>query len=101
MNFPELCSPTAHASLALLAATDLSTQSGVLPDGVGVGTGDQAVPFQFSATGAALAVAGPPTTLNVRLLPDGRLAAKAYGRPAAAAAPTFRSPCLTDPNWRP
>jgi hypothetical protein len=24
------------------------------------------------------------TTLNVRLLPDGRLAAKAYGRPAAA-----------------
>jgi hypothetical protein len=23
------------------------------------------------------------TTLNVRLLPDGRLAAKAYGRPAA------------------
>jgi hypothetical protein len=25
------------------------------------------------------------TTLNVRLLPDGRLAAKAYGRPTAAA----------------
>jgi hypothetical protein len=24
----------------------LSTQSGVLPDGVGVGTDDQAVPFQ-------------------------------------------------------
>src|ERR1700685_3768747 len=31
--FPELCSPTAHASLALLAATDASAQSGVLPDG--------------------------------------------------------------------
>jgi hypothetical protein len=56
------CSPTAHASLALLAATDLNTQSGVLPDGAGVGTDDQAVPFQFSATGAAPAFAGPPTT---------------------------------------
>jgi hypothetical protein len=41
---------------------DSSAQSGVLPDGVGVGTDDQAVPFQFSATGAALAFAGPPTT---------------------------------------
>src|ERR1700678_3299689 len=53
---------TDHASLAPLAATDSSAHSGVLPDGVGVGTDDQAVPFQFSATGAALAVAGPPTT---------------------------------------
>jgi hypothetical protein len=41
------------------------------------------------------------TTLNVRLLPDGRLAAKAYGRPAAAAARTSRSPCPAGPNWRP
>jgi hypothetical protein len=39
----------------------LSSQFGVLPDGVGVGTDDQAVPFQCSATGAALALAGPPT----------------------------------------
>ena len=41
------------------------------------------------------------TTLNVRLLPDGRLAAKAYGagRQAAAAAPTFRFPCLTALSW--
>jgi len=41
------------------------------------------------------------TTLNVRLLPDGRLAAKAYGRPAVAAAHTSRSPCPTGPNWPP
>ena len=42
------------------------------------------------------------TTLNVRLLPDGRLAAKAYGRPAAAAAAlTSRSPCPTGPTWPP
>ena len=43
------------------------------------------------------------TTLNVRLLPDGRLAAKAYGRPAAAAAAarTSRSPCPAGPTWPP
>jgi hypothetical protein len=41
------------------------------------------------------------TTLNVRLLPDGLLAAKAYGRPAAAAAHTSRSPCPAGPSWRP
>ena len=41
------------------------------------------------------------TTLNVRLLPDRRPAAKAYGRSAAAAAHTFRSPCPTGPNWWP
>jgi hypothetical protein len=46
----------------VVAATDLSAHTGVLPDGAGVGTDDQAVPFQFSAAGAALAVAGPPTT---------------------------------------
>ena len=40
------------------------------------------------------------TTLNIRLLPDGRLAAKAYGRPAAAAH-TSRSPCPAGPNWSP
>ena len=31
------------------------------------------------------------TTLNVRLLPDGRLAAKAYGRPAAGGRGTYTS----------
>ena len=41
------------------------------------------------------------TTLNVRLLRDGRLAAKAYGRLAAAAAPTSRFPCPAGPSWRP
>jgi len=40
----------------LLAATDLNTQSGVLPDGVGVGTDDQVVPFQFSASGVSAPV---------------------------------------------
>jgi hypothetical protein len=31
------------------------------------------------------------TTLNIRLLPDGRLAAKAYGRPAAGGRGTYVS----------
>ena len=31
------------------------------------------------------------TTLNVRLLPDGRLAAKAYGRPVAGGRGSHRS----------
>ena len=39
------------------------------------------------------------TALNVRLLSDGHLAVKAYGRrPAAAAAPMFRSPSPTVPS---
>ena len=33
------------------------------------------------------------TTLNVRLHPDGRLAAKAYGRPAAAPPARTGAPC--------
>ena len=44
-------------------------------------------------------------TLNVRLLPDGRLAAKAYGRPTAGGrAPTSRSRSRTGPSstsWSP
>ncbi|HEX5740244.1 MAG TPA: hypothetical protein VFY17_01675, partial [Pilimelia sp.] len=42
------------------------------------------------------------TTLNVRLLPDGRLAAKAYGRPTAGGRGTYvsfpvpRAPALAD-----
>jgi hypothetical protein len=42
------------------------------------------------------------TTLNVRLLPDGHLAAKAYGRPAGGGRGTYVSfPYPTGPNWRP
>ena len=42
------------------------------------------------------------TTLNVRLLPDGRLAARPMAdRPAAAAGHTSRSPCPRGPNWPP
>ena len=33
------------------------------------------------------------TTLNVRLLPDGHLAVKAYGRPVGAAAAPRTRPC--------
>ncbi|MET8119825.1 hypothetical protein [Micromonospora sp. NPDC005189] len=36
------------------------------------------------------------TTLNVRLLPDGRLAAKAYGRPTAGGRGTYVSFPLPD-----
>ena len=39
------------------------------------------------------------TTLTIRLLPDGHLAVKAYGRPTAAGATTSRSRCLTTPSW--
>ena len=42
------------------------------------------------------------STLNVRLLPDGRLAAKlTAGRSAAAGATMSRSPCRLRPSWRP
>jgi hypothetical protein len=33
------------------------------------------------------------TTLNVRLLPDGRLAVKAYGRPVAGGRGAYVVPC--------
>jgi len=36
------------------------------------------------------------TTLNVRLLPDGRLAAKAYGRPTAGGRGTYVSFAVPD-----
>jgi hypothetical protein len=36
------------------------------------------------------------TTLNVRLLPDGRLAAKAYGRPASGGRGTYVSFTVPD-----
>lgn len=36
------------------------------------------------------------TTLNVRLLPDGRLAAKAYGRPTAGGRGTYTSFTVPD-----
>jgi hypothetical protein len=36
------------------------------------------------------------TTLNVRLLPDGHLAAKAYGRPAGGGRPTYTSFAVPD-----
>lgn len=40
------------------------------------------------------------TTINVRLLPDGRLAAKAYGRPTAGGRGTYvSSRCPTGPSW--
>jgi hypothetical protein len=42
------------------------------------------------------------TTLNVRLLPDGRLAAKAYGRPVDGGRGTYVSfPVPGSPNCRP
>ncbi|MBG6095926.1 hypothetical protein [Nocardioides luteus] len=40
-----------------------------------------AIPEELQWTDARRDVAFRLTTLNVRLLPDGRLAAKAYGRP--------------------
>ena len=60
---PFQCSTEKSANAQAFAGLkSRAAHSGVLPDGVGVGTDDQAVPFQFSATGAALAFAGPPTT---------------------------------------
>jgi hypothetical protein len=57
------------------------------------------IPQELRWTGTRRGEEFTLTTLNVRLLPDGRLAAKAYGRPAAAH--TSRSPCPTGPNWPP
>jgi hypothetical protein len=42
------------------------------------------------------------TTLNVRLLPNGHLAAKAYGRPTGGGRGTYVSfPVPERPSWRP
>jgi hypothetical protein len=83
-----------------LAWEDASIRSGVVP-GVSALAINVTIPEGLRWTDTRRGEEFTLTTLNVRLLPDGRLAAKAYGRPAAAAAPTSRSPCPARPSWRP
>jgi hypothetical protein len=57
------------------------------------------IPEGLRWTGARRGEEVTLTTLNVRLLPDGRLAAKAYGRPAGGGRGTYvSSPCPAGPN---
>jgi hypothetical protein len=49
------------------------------------------IPEQLRWTGTRRGVEFTLTTLNIRLLPDGRLAAKAYGRPTGGGRGTYVS----------
>jgi hypothetical protein len=73
-----------------LAWDDVSMSSDAAPDVVALAI-NVAIPEELRWTGTRRGDEFTLTTLNVRLLPDGRLAAKAYGRPAGGGRGTYVS----------
>lgn len=68
----------------------MDVRSGVVP-GVSALAINVMIPEGLRWTGTRRGEEFTLTTLNVRLLPDGRLAAKAYGRPAGGGRGTYVS----------
>src|SRR6516164_9063268 len=75
--FPSQCRTTKSANAQ--AFVGLKSRTALRGPSLGPATTDQAVPFQFSATGAALALEGPPTA-------QASVSERAYDPPSSAPA---------------